>query len=57
MKRVMVTVEFTLRDDDRLHEMSEDDLATEIRCLFEEDQGGIAMYGFTGVMALMAKEI
>ena len=57
MKRVMVTVEFTLRDDDRLHEMSEDELATEVRLLFEEDQGGIAMYGFTGVMALMAKEI
>ena len=57
MKRVMVTVEFTLRDDDRLHEMSEEELATEVRSLFEDDQGGIAMYGFTGVMALMAKEI
>lgn len=57
MKRVMVTVEFTLRDDDRLHEMSEEELATEVRGLFEDDQGGIAMYGFTGVMALMAKEI
>lgn len=57
MKRVLVAVEFTLRDEDRLHEMSEDDLATEVRLLFEQDQGGIAMYGFTGVMALMAKEI
>ena len=57
MKRVLVAVEFTLRDDDRLHDMSEEALATEIRCLFEKDQMGIAMYGFTGVMALMAKEI
>lgn len=57
MKRVMVTVEFTLRDDDSLHDMSEEELATEVRDLFEQEQGGIAMYGFTGVMALMAKEI
>jgi hypothetical protein len=57
MKRVLVAVEFTLRDDDRLHEMSEDALATEVRDLFEQEQGGVAMYGFTGVMALMAKEI
>lgn len=57
MKRVLVTVEFTLRDDDRLHSMSEEALATEIRCLLEQEQVGIAMYGFTGVMALMVKEI
>jgi hypothetical protein len=55
MKRVLVTVEFTLRV--RLHEMSEDALATEVRDLFEQEQGGVAMYGFTGVMALMVKEI
>ena len=57
MKRVLVTVEFTLRDDDSLHDMSEEELATEVRDLFEQVQGGIAMYGFTGVMALLAKEI
>ena len=57
MKRVMVTVEFTLRDDDMLHDMSEEELATEVRGLFEDEHKGIAMYGFTGVMALMAKEI
>tara|TARA_R110000868_G_scaffold9620_1_gene47487 strand:- start:5614 stop:5790 length:177 start_codon:yes stop_codon:yes gene_type:complete len=58
----MVTLAFTLRDDERLHKMSEEGLATEIRRLvegdpFEEDQLGIAMWGFTEVLALMAKEI
>ena len=55
MKRVLVTVEFFLRDENRLHEMTEEELATEVRCLFE-DGAGIAQYGSTGVMALMTRE-
>ena len=56
MKRVVVTVEFWLRDENRLHEMTEEELATEIRDLFEDEHRGIAYYGSAGVMALMTRE-
>ena len=57
MKRVLVTVEFVLREDNRLHDMTEERLATEIRNLFEDESRGVAEYGSTGVMALMAREV
>ena len=56
MKRVLVTVEFVLRDENKLHEMTEEELATEIRDLFEDEHRGVAEYGSAGVMALMAWE-
>ena len=56
MKRVMVTVEFMLREDNLLHDLTEEDLATEIRNLFEGQEQGVAEYGSTGVMALMVRE-
>lgn len=56
MKRVVVTVEFFLLDENRLREMTEEELATEIRDLFEDEHHGIAQYGSAGVMALMARE-
>lgn len=56
MKRVVVTVEFFLLDENWLREMTEEELATEIRDLFEDEHHGIAQYGSAGVMALMARE-
>jgi hypothetical protein len=56
MKRVVVTVEFMLRAENDLHEMTEEELATEIRDLFEDEHRGLAEYGSAGVMALMARE-
>ncbi len=56
MKRVLVTVEFVLRDENRLHEMTEEELATEIRDLVEDEHRGLAEYGSAGVMALMTRE-
>ena len=56
MKRVLVTVEFVLREANGLHEMTEEELATEIRDLFEDEHRGMAEYGSAGVMALMARE-
>ena len=56
MKRVLVTVEFVLRDENGLHEMTEEELATEVRDLLEDEHRGMAEYGSAGVMALMARE-
>lgn len=56
MKRVLVTVEFFLREENGLHEMTEEELATEIRDLFEDEHRGMAEYGSAGVMALMTRE-
>jgi len=56
MKRVLVTVEFVLRDENRLREMTEEELATEIGDLVEDEHRGMAEYGSAGVMALMARE-
>ena len=56
MKRVVVTVEFFLLDENRLREMTEEELATEIRDLFEDEHHGIAHYGSAGVMPLMMRE-
>ena len=56
VKRVVVTVEFWLRDENRLHEMTEEELATEIRDLFEDEHRGVAEYGSAGVMALMTRD-
>ena len=56
MKRVLVTVEFVLRDENGLHEMTEEELATEIRDLVEDEHRGLAEYGSAGVMALMTRE-
>lgn len=56
MKRVLVTVEFFLRDENGLHEMTEEELATEIRDLFEDEHHGIAHYGSAGVVAIMIRE-
>jgi len=54
VKRVLVTVEFVLRNDNRLHNMTEHELAIEIRGLFEDEHHGEAD---ASVMALMAKEV
>ena len=56
MKRVVVTVEFMLREDNGLHEMTEERLAMEIRDLFEGREQGVAEYGSAGVMALLSRE-
>ena len=56
MKRVLVTVEFVLRGENGLHEMTEEELATEIRDLVEDEHRGLAEYGSAGVMALMTRE-
>lgn len=55
MKRVLVTVEFVLRDENGLHEMTEEELATEVRDLLEDEHRGMAEYGSAGVMALMTR--
>jgi hypothetical protein len=54
MKRVLVTAEFVIRDDNKLHDMTEHELAIEIRGLFEDEHHGEAD---ASVMALMAKEV
>lgn len=57
MKRVLVTVEFVLREENGLHEMTEKELATEIRDLLEDEHRGMAEYGSAGVTALTVQEI
>lgn len=57
MKRVLVAVEFVLRDEHGLHDMDESDLITEIRDMVEDEHCGLAEYGSAGVAAIMVKEI
>lgn len=57
MKRVLVTMEFVLRDEHGLRDLDESDLITEIRDMVEDEHCGLAEYGSAGVAAIMVKEI